>query len=152
MLEKLNSTVDDISAINSKLVILTGQSQLGKSKLLLQLAELRQVRILNVSAALGHALLMLPSSQRHLQAADKLKELANEFASRELLLLDNIELLFDQSLQLNPLDLLKRHAHVRCVVTVWPGELREDRLSYAETGHPEHQEYGLAGLVPFRIQ
>jgi hypothetical protein len=26
-------------------------------------------------------------------------------------LLDNIELLFDRSLQLDPLDLLKRHAH-----------------------------------------
>ena len=69
-----------------------------------------------------------------------------------MLLLDNIELLFDRTLQLDPLDLLKRHAHARRVVAVWPGELRDGRLTYAEMGHPEHQDYGLDGLVPFEIQ
>jgi hypothetical protein len=47
---------------------------------------------------------------------------------------------------------LKRHAHARRVIAVWPGELREDRLSYATTGHPEHQDYGIDGLVPFEIR
>jgi hypothetical protein len=80
-----------------------------------------------------------------------LKNLADEFASHGLLLMDNIEILFDRTLQLSPLDLLKRHAHARRVIAVWPGELREDRLSYAATGHPEHQDYGIDGLVPFNI-
>jgi hypothetical protein len=30
--------------------------------------------------------------------------------------------------------------------------LREGRLTYAELGHPEHQDYGLDGLVPFEIE
>ena len=74
----------------------------------------------------------------------------------DLLLLDNIELLFDRSLQLDPLDLLKRHAHAKRVVAVWPGELQGDartgRLTYADMGHPEHQDYSLAGVVTFEIQ
>ena len=80
-----------------------------------------------------------------------LRELAEQHATGDLLLLDNLELLFDRTLQLDPLDLLKRHAHVKRVVAVWPGELRDGRLTYAEMGHPEHQDYGLAGLVPFEI-
>ncbi|MEF8759847.1 MAG: BREX-3 system P-loop-containing protein BrxF [Candidatus Accumulibacter sp. UW25] len=87
---------------------------------------------------------------------DILRELADQHATGDLLLLDNIELLFDRSLQLDPLDLLKRHAHATRVVAVWPGELQGDtrtgRLTYADMGHPEHQDYSLAGLVPFEIQ
>jgi hypothetical protein len=151
MIEKLHGVVEDISGINSKLVLLIGPPRSGKSNLLGQLAARRQVRVLNLGAALGRELLTVPSTRRHLQAADLLKNLADDFASHGLLLMDNIELLFDRTLQLSPLDLLKRHAHARSVVAVWPGDLREDRLSYATTGHPEHQDYGTDGLVPFKI-
>ena len=151
MLEKLDSIVDDISSINTKLILLIGPPGSGKSNLLGQLAERRRASVLSVSAALGRELLSVPSNRRHLQAADMLKGLADGFFCQGLLLLDNIELLFDRTLQLSPLDLLRRQAHVRRVIAVWPGELREDRLSYAKTGHPEHQDYGIDGLVPFKI-
>lgn len=151
MIEKLDDLVEDISGLNSKLILLIGPPRSGKSALLGQLAERRQARVFSVGAALGRELLTVPGTRRHVLAADLLKELADGFVSRGLLLLDNIELLFDRTLQLSPLDLLKRHAHARRVVAVWPGELQEGRLSYATTGHPEHQDYGIDGLVPFKI-
>ena len=151
MIEELQGLVEDISGLNSKLVLLIGPPRSGKSNLLGQLAARRQMRVLSIGAALGRELLVVPSTRRHLQAADLLKDLSDDFASHGLLLMDNIELLFDRTLQLNPLNLLKRHAHARRVVAVWPGDLREDRLSYATTGHPEHQDYGIDGLVPFKI-
>jgi hypothetical protein len=151
MMEQLHGLVDDIAGINSKLVLLIGAPQSGKSNLLGQLAARRQVRVLGLGAILGRELQAVPSTRRHLQAADLLKGIADRFASQGLLLMDNIELLFDRTLQLSPLDLLKRHAQARRVVAVWPGDLRDDRLSYATTGHPEHQDYGIDGLVPFKI-
>lgn len=151
MLEKLEHRVDDITSLNSKLVLLIGPPRSGKSVLLGQLSERRHASVLNVGAVLGRRLLAIPSTRRHLQAADILKDLADDNANQGMLLLDNIELLFDRTLQLNPLDLLKRHAQARPVVSVWPGELRENRLSYANAGHPEHQDYGINGLVPFEI-
>ena len=93
----------------------------------------------------------MPQRQRPLQTLALLRELAEQHASDNLLLLDNIELLFDSSLQLDPLDLLKRYAHAGRVVAVWPGELQDGRLTYAEIGHPEHRDYGLAGVVHFKI-
>jgi hypothetical protein len=151
MIKKLDSLVEDILVINCKLVLLIGSPQSGKSNLLGQLAASRQVRVLSLGATLGRELLTVPSTRRHLQAADLLKGLADRFASQGLLLMDNIEILFDGTLQLSPLDLLKRHAQARRVVAVWPGDLRDDRLSFAKTGHPEHQDYGIDGLVPFKI-
>jgi hypothetical protein len=152
MIEKLDRLVEDMSGLNSKLVLLIGPPRSGKSDLLAQLSARRQARVLNVGAALGRELLAVPSTRRHLHATDLLKDLADDAASHGLLLMDNIELLFDRTLQLSPLDLLKRHAHARRVIAVWPGEIREDRISYAMTGHPEHRDYGIDGLVPFRIQ
>lgn len=144
--------VDEIGALHSKLVVVVGRPGSGKTALLADLADKRSTKVLNVGSALGRRLAALPSKQRALKAPVLLRELADELADGDLLLFDNIELLFDHTLKLDPLDLLKRHAHVRRVVAVWPGELREGRLTYAELGHPEHQDYGLDGLVPFEIE
>lgn len=151
MIEALDRLVEDVSGLNSKLVLLIGHPRTGKSSLLGRLAENRQMRLLNVGMELGRKLLLVSSTRRHLQATDMLKELADDSSHNGLLIMDNIEILFDQTLKLSPLELLKRHAHARRVVAAWPGELREGRLSYATTGHPEHQDYGIDGLVPYKI-
>ena len=156
MLTQLDRLVDEIAALHSKLILLVGRPGRGKTALLAELANRRGSKVMNVGAALGKRLAALPQRQRALQANVVMRELADEYASGDLLLLDNIELLFDQSLKLDPLDLLKRHAHALRVVAVWPGELRGDatagRLSYAEMGHPEYRDYGLEGVVPFEIE
>ena len=152
MLTRLDRLVDEIAALHSKLILLVGRPGCGKTALMATLAHRRGVKVMNVGAALGQRLTKLPQRQRALQAFVAMRELADEHASGDLLLLDNIELLFDRSLKLDPLDLLKRLAHVRRVVAVWPGELRDGRLSYAQMGHPEYQDYGLDGLVPFESE
>jgi ABC-type uncharacterized transport system YnjBCD ATPase subunit len=152
MLTRLNRLVNEISVLHSKLILVVGRPGCGKSALLAELANQRGAKVMNVGAALGKCLAKLPQQQRAIQANVAMRELADEYASGDLLLLDNIELLFDQSLKLDPLDLLKRHARALRVVAVWPGELRDGRLSYAEMGHPEYQDYGLDGLVPFESE
>ena len=151
MLEDLDRIVTEISSLNSKLVLLIGPPRSGKSVLLSALAKRREAAVLSLGTALGRQLVAIPNARRHLVAVELLGELANSCATNGILLLDNIELLFDRTLQLDPLSLLKRHAHARRVVAVWPGEFQDNRLTYAITGHPEHQDYGIEGLVPFRI-
>lgn len=151
MLARLEQLATGIGALHSKLILLIGAPHAGKTALLTAFAAVVGSSTLNVGSELGRRLAAIPQKQRRLQAGTALRELADEHAKGDLLLMDNIELLFDTTLQLNPLDLLKHHAHSRRVVAVWPGELRDGRLTYAEMGHPEHQDYGLAGLVPFEI-
>ena len=152
VIDRLERLVEEIAALHSKLVLLIGAPGSGKTALLQVLGKNRGATPLNIGSALGSRLAAIPQKQRPLQTNTILRELADQHAVGDLLLLDNIELLFDRTLQLDPLDLLKRHAHARRVVAVWPGELRDGRLIYAEMGHPEHQDYGLEGLVPFAIQ
>lgn len=156
MIEKLKHLVDEVGALQSKLILLIGPPHSGKTALLHALAQSEGGKPLNVGAELSGRLATMPQRQRHLHTTTILRELADQHATGDLLLLDNIELLFDRSLQLDPLDLLKRHAHAKRVVAVWPGELQGDtrtgRLTYGDMGHPEHQDYSLTGLVPFQIQ
>jgi hypothetical protein len=120
------------------------------------LAEQARVSVMNLGLELGTRLSKLPNKQRRLQAGNLLREIADEHASGDLLPVDNIELLFDASLAINPLYLLKRLAHAQRVVAAWPGEHRQGstgtRITYAETSHPEHRDYSLDGVVPFYIQ
>lgn len=151
MLNKLRTRVDEIGALHSKLLFLVGPPDSGKSELLSELAESTNSTVMKVGAELGRKLAALPQRQRTLQANTLLRELASTHVTDDLLLLDNLELLFDRSLKLDPLDLLKHHAKARRVVAVWPGEIRNERLVYAELGHPEYQEYSLDGVVPFEL-
>jgi predicted ATPase len=152
VIEALEQLVDDIGALHNKLIVLIGVPGSGKTQLLGKLAKSRNTLPMNVGTALGTRLASLSQKQRQLQAIGLLRELADQYNNTDLLLVDNIELLFDRSLKLDPLGLLKQQAHSRRVVAVWPGESRDGRLTYAEMGHPEHQDYSTEGLVPFKIQ
>jgi len=152
MLDDLDRIVDEISSLNTKLVLLIGAPRCGKSSLLNALAARRNIGVLCLGTALGRQLVSIPNARRHLVAAEVLNELANSSATDGILLLDNIELLFDRSLQFDPFNLLKHHAHARRVVATWPGESQGGRLTYAISSHPEHQDYAVEGLVPFIIQ
>lgn len=151
MIKKLERLVDEISAVHSKLILLIGDPHSGKTALLATLAKNRQATPLNIGSALGGNLAAIPHKQRHLEAGMILRELTDKYANDDLLLIDNIELLFDRTLHLDPLDLLRRQAHARRVIAVWPGELCNGRLTYADIGHPEYQDYSLDGVVPFEI-
>jgi len=156
MLARLERLVEEIAPLQTKLVLLVGPQGSGKTALLQGLAKRTQASVFPVGSELGRQLAAVAQKQRQLQAGNLLREIADQHASGDLLLVDNIELLFDASLQLNPLDLLKRQAHARRVVAVWPGDLRHSgsgpRLTYAEMGHAEYRDYALDGVVLFQIQ
>jgi ABC-type thiamine transport system ATPase subunit len=152
MIDRLERITSDVAALHSKLIVLVGESGAGKSALLDALGRRYDAPVLKVGSQLGRRLATRPLKQRPLAVPALLRDLADDFSSRDILLLDNIELLFDRTLRLDPLDLLKQLARSRRVVVVWPGELRDGRLIYTEFGHPEHQDYGLDGLVPFEMK
>ena len=152
MLTRLELLATEIGELNCKLILLVGAQSARKTALLTAFAGSVQTSTLNVGAELGRRLAAIPQKQRHLQAGTALRQLADEHAKGDLLLMDNIELLFDKTLQLDPLELLKRHAHSRRVVAVWPGELRDGRLTYADMGHSEHRDYAMDGLVAIEMQ
>lgn len=150
-LDKLERLIGEIGDLNSKLILLVGPSRSGKTQLLRQLSAKLNIEPLNVGLELGRRLAATPNNKRGFSAGELLREIPDKERPEDLLLLDNLELLFEPSLQINPLDLIRRLAHSRRVVAVWPGELRGDRLVYANMSHPEHRDYSRDGVVVLEI-
>jgi hypothetical protein len=84
-------------------------------------------------------MLELTERQRALQLPKVLEEVVGR--DEPLVLLDNIEILFDATLKQDPLRLLQGVSRNRTVVAAWNGTLENGYLSYATPQHPEHQRY-----------
>ena len=151
LLSKLCRRLDDVISLNSKLILLVGPSRSGKTQLLRQLGAKFNLEPLNVGLELGRRLAAMPNTDRGFSAGELLREIADKERTGAPLLLDNLELLFEPSLQINPLDLVKRVAHSKRVVAVWPGELHGDRLVYADMSHPEYRDFSREGVVVIEI-
>lgn len=151
MLEELERLIGEIGDLNSKLILLGGPTRSGKTQLLRQLGAKLNIEPLNVGLELGLRLAATPKNKRGFSAGELLREIADKERTYGPLLLDNLELLFEPGLQINPLDLVRRLAHSKRIVAVWPGELRGDRLVYADMSHPEHRDYSRDGVVVLEI-
>lgn len=151
MLAQLERLIGEVGNLNSKLILLVGDGRSGKTQLLRQIGAKLNIVPLNIGLELGRRLAAMQSNDRGLSAGELLREITDRERAEDTLLLDNLELLFEPSLQLNPLDLIRRLAHSKSVVAVWPGKLRGDRLLYADIGHPEYRNYSRDGVVVLEI-
>ena len=123
-----------------KLVLVVGPSRSGKTTALRRLSTERSWPLVNVNLALSEGLLELTSRQRALNSSKLLDKVTNE-PSGDVLLLDNIEILFDCTLRLDPLRLLQRIARQRSIIASWPGHYDGGSLTYAAPSHPEFRQY-----------
>lgn len=129
-----------------RLVLTVAPAGAGKTTALQEVARRQGCPYLNVNLELSRALLELAQVQRCLQAPRLLEEITRKTGSA-VVLLDNLEMLFDVSLKQDPLRLLQGLSRSRTVVAAVSGVLKDGCLVYAEPGHPEYRRYPLADLV-----
>ena len=139
-ISNLNEAIEQAAASFNRLVLLAGLGQSGKTSLLRQVSELRECPFINVNLKLSQTLLELPRSKRPRQVDRIFGELIDE-CKGDLVVLDDLEVLFDTALQLDPLRLLKLHSRNKTLVASWVGKFQDDVLSYAEPDHPEYKSY-----------
>lgn len=125
-----------------RLVLVAGPAGSGKTKRLKALDQPVQ----NVNLALSAAILNLPLRRRPLDAPRLLSDLIADVPA-SLVVLDNLELLFDTSLKLDPLACLKLASRNRTIVASFPGVLEDGHLIYAESHHPEYRLFPADDLL-----
>ena len=59
----------------------------------------------------------------------------------EFFLITNSGILFDASLNLDPLRLFKKLSVTRKLIVLWHGKRNNNKLTYAQRGHSEYNEY-----------
>ena len=63
------------------------------------------------------------------------------------IVLDKLDILFDPSLQTDPLVLLKSLSRNKTIIAVWSGSLKDSKLYYSEPGYPEYKSYPVEDFV-----
>lgn len=149
--DQILKRIPEVEDLYHRLVLVVAPQGGGKTTALQAVAGQAGARLINVNLELAQRLLELTERERPLRAQRFLEELVAE-GDASLVLLDNLEILFDPKLQLDPLRCLQRLSRHRSIVAAWSGEVigedtRQKTLTYAEPGHPEHRRYPAADLV-----
>ena len=123
-----------------RLVMLVAPAGAGKTTALRDVHERTGAPLVNVNLEISRRMLDLTGRQRALQLPRLLSEIV-EMPHNELILLDNIEILFDVSLKQDPLRLLQGLSRNWTVVAAWNGSIHNDQIAYATPDHPEYRRY-----------
>ena len=126
-----------------RLALIIGKPGTGKTRLLQLLSEQSRYPVFNVNLQIGERLLEHTIAERPRLVPRMLGEIIKE-AHSPTVLLDNMEMLFDATLQLNPLQILQSLSRNVTIVAAWSGTYTDGSLFYAEAWHPEYRRYPLA--------
>jgi hypothetical protein len=135
--DRIVEMIDQAKYAYCRLVLVVGPHACGKTAALLDVASRTGYPYVNVSLELSRRLLSVPARQRSLQVLPLLRSILGE-SDQEVVLLDNIEILFEPTLHQRPIDVLKRLARTRTIVAAWCGTVTDGTLTYAMPGHPEY--------------
>ena len=139
-LTKLREAIQQAANQYFRLVILAGVPGSGKTAALQSIAHQAGCQIVNVNLELSKKMLELTRTQRSRQVERLLKEVIAAVPG-DVVLLDNLEILFDTGLEVEPLRLLQISSRNRTLVATWNGTYAGGTLTYAEPGHPEFVQF-----------
>ena len=129
-----------------RLVMLVAPAGAGKTAALQDVHERTAAPLVNVNLELSRRMLDLTERQRALQLPRLLAEIVGASAT-DVVLLDNVEVLFDVSLKQDPLRLLQGLSRNKTVVAAWSGTIDGEHMVYATPDHPEYKRYPLRDFL-----
>ena len=143
--ERIKQSLQTAEGLYHRLVLLVGETGSGKTKVLREFAGEIGTEVININLLLSAELLGLSEKQRLLHLPEILDKIVGK--KQATVVLDNIEILFDQRLKQDPLKLLQLISRNRSVIAAWNGKIEHGRLTYAETGHHEYRQYDAKELL-----
>lgn len=69
----------------------------------------------------------------------------------KVILFTDIEILFEPSLNLNPLTIFKQTSRNTSLLVMWPGEYKDNTLSYASPEHSHYRTWEKPGIEIFKV-
>lgn len=147
--EKLSKIYQHLAYYNTfaarhRFILIVGHCKTGKSELIGAAAEHCKAPVLNLNLALSSELIVLPRAKRPLMVDGILQKIFAAFHCGEVFCMDNLELLFDSELKIDPLRVITQWSRSKIIIASWLGTYDGDRLTYGEPSHPDYRSYLLA--------
>ena len=144
--DRVMRRIGQAAELYHRLVILVAPAGAGKTAAFQDVHEHTMAPLVNVNLELSRRMLDLTARQRSLQLPHLLSEIVGAFAT-DVVLLDNIEVLFDVSLKQDPLRLLQGLSRNKTVVAAWSGSITGESMVYATPDHPEYRRYPVRNFL-----
>ncbi len=138
--DQIMRKVMQASELYYRLMLVVAPTGAGKTAALHDVRDRTGAPLVNVNLELSRRMLDLTERKRTLQLPRLLQDLVSKIEG-EIILLDNIEILFDVGLKQDPLRLLQGLSRNKTVVASWNGSIDGDRMVYAVPDHPEYHCY-----------
>ena len=146
LVDQVLRKVGEARELYHRLILMVGPAGSGKTSALQEVSASTSAPLVNVNLELSRRMLDLTERQRALQLPRLLGEIVGE-ATGELVLLDNIEILFDVHLKQDPLRLLQGLSRNKTVVAAWNGSIVDGHMTYAVPDHPEYRRYPIRDFL-----
>ncbi|MBF0525667.1 MAG: BREX-3 system P-loop-containing protein BrxF [Deltaproteobacteria bacterium] len=134
-----------------RLVLLVAPAGAGKTNILQDVNVRTVAPLINVNLELARLMLDLTERQRALQLPRLLATIVGG-SEANVILLDNIEVLFDVSLKQDPLRLLQYLSRNKTLVAAWSGSIDGEYMVYAAPDHIEYRRYPLRDLLIVNLE
>ena len=144
--DQIIQKVKQAAELYHRLLLVVAPAGAGKTTALHDVQDRTGAPLVNVNLELSRLMLELTERQRALQLPHLLRAIVGN-GGGEMILLDNIEILFDSSLKQDPLRLLQGLSRNKTVVAAWNGAIVENSLTYAAPGHPEYKRYPMRDFL-----
>jgi hypothetical protein len=144
--DQILGKIDQAAELYHRLIVVVAPAGAGKTSALQNVHKRLGIPLVNVNLELTRQMLDLTERQRTLQLPRLLGAIVNG-AKGDVSLLDNIEILFDVSLQQDPLRLLQGISRNKTIVAAWNGSIDSNYLIYATPDHPEYKRYPARDLL-----
>ena len=123
----------------SKLLMLVGPTLSGKTQCLKEISERINIPYVNLGAELSKKLIELTVKQQVLRTSGLTKEIINNIHS-DVALIDNIEILFNPDLKVDPIRLLMNSSRNKTLAVAISGKQIGNYIIYVEPDHPEYKK------------
>ena len=132
--DKLQDNINDSLNAENRLVLLVGPPGCGKSRIL---RGMKDVSVVNVGKELGRDLRVIPREDRPDKAMEILASLI-EIHPKEVVVLDNIELLLQPDLKLDLWPALGALGANKKLIIAWTGRVYGQEIQWGDPGVPGH--------------
>jgi len=107
------------------------------------------IRLVNLSKGLARKLVSLSIRDRVRRLEGEVEKVANDCGSS--VWLTKLDVLFEPTLENDPMRLLKSIAKSQTVVAIWPGEITETSVVYSKPGKSDYKTYSLKELNDIQV-
>ena len=134
---EVRSVLQTVRREHFRIIWVVGGSASDRTTVIRAVADAEDGAVLDVGRLLSAALIEIPSPHRAVSVDDAFSEMLSG-GGKEVLCLDHLEILFETSLMLHPIDLVKNASRRFLLIASWPGTLTQDSLAFGPEDHPAH--------------